>query len=783
MVRHNNAPHSPTMVPQTAPITRRFALYGGLYVALWIGTWYLARLMNTHGFVSLWFLPAGLRFCNLLVFGVRGVALELIIQGVFALLQITGLDSYPIENLLSVNTLWRLYNLLASLALNAAVLLPLRHRMRENWDFSRTSHSALLLAASLLVSALSALAGSIGLVHLGFISPADQWAVFPKWLIGDFVATITLAPVLLVWAMPRLLGYLSPTQNAPRTPKESESQSALHPVILIVVPSLMLVFGLPWSLGINSNFPIFALLLLLPLGGIALNYGLRGSVMAVLLLDCGLAFLLAFFRIPDALPYQLVMISIALVGLWLGGAVEARNRVMQRYLDFSGVSNDLLWETDVHGRLRETSGRLAAQLAPTPGLSWRAYLGKKFQPQLAEIEQAIERQASFRNLEFEIRSNHGETLWIQINGLPVFDSSGQLLGYRGTAIDISPGKRAEAMLRDFNENLLKEVSKRTRELSRSNGELEAKERHLQVLLAAAPVGVIELDDEQRCRYINLNGCALTGLGEDQALGSHFLDFVHPDDRAYVEFVWTIHRPSEEVQWIDFRLRQTNLRCAAHWIRLSPSEHATEGTIMVLTNATARSRQDERLWTLAHHDALTDLPNRNLFWDRIGQALQHAKRRDSGAALLWIDLDGFKKVNDDLGHGAGDNLLQQVGQRLKSRTRDSDTVARMGGDEFAVIMPDTLDAEGAILFASALVTIIAEPFDLPLGTVRISASIGIALYPQHADSVEALTQCADMAMYAAKRAGKNQVKVYASGDSVANIENSPGRRPSTDPSAR
>jgi diguanylate cyclase (GGDEF)-like protein len=181
--------------------------------------------------------------------------------------------------------------------------------------------------------------------------------------------------------------------------------------------------------------------------------------------------------------------------------------------------------------------------------------------------------------------------------------------------------------------------------------------------------------------------------------------------------------------------------------------------MVLTNATTRREQDERLWKLAHHDALTELPNRNLFRERIGQAMAHARRRASGAAMLWIDLDGFKAVNDRLGHAAGDVLLQQVAQRLKSRIRESDTVARMGGDEFAVIMTDIAEPGMALQVATEMLASLAEPFALAQGPAHITGSIGVALYPQHADSVEALTQCADMAMYSAKNSGKDQVRVW------------------------
>ncbi len=494
----------------------------------------------------------------------------------------------------------------------------------------------------------------------------------------------------------------------------------------------------------------------------ALYYSLREAVLNMAAINSGLVLLMALFqRSGDVLQYQWVMIAVALTGLLLGGAVEARNRIIVRYRDFAGVSNDLLWEIDADGRLRETGGRLADHVALTPGQHWRLLLSEETQPNLAALESALNRRQPFHHLEIALRSPGGVSRWFQLNGLPLLDESDELVGYRGTAVDVTRQRRAEALLSSYNEELLREVSERTRVLHQINGELVVKERHLQVLLAAAPVGMLELDDAQRCRYINANGCALTGCTPDQAQGRHVLEFVHPDDRDYVEFIWQINRQSDEVQWLEFRLNHTDLWCAAHWINLSNSDHALNGAIMVLTNATARRQQDERLWTLAHHDVLTDLPNRSLFWDRLGQALRRAKRRESGAAVLWIDLDGFKAVNDHFGHAAGDALLQQAAQRLKNRMRASDTVARMGGDEFAVILPDISEgeSESAMRVAAELTTGLAEPFELPQGTAHISGSIGVALYPQHAETAETLTQYADMAMYAAKHAGKNQVHMW------------------------
>lgn len=221
-----------------------------------------------------------------------------------------------------------------------------------------------------------------------------------------------------------------------------------------------------------------------------------------------------------------------------------------------------------------------------------------------------------------------------------------------------------------------------------------------------------------------------------------------------------------MHWLEFRLDRTDLRCTAHWIRMPNAGDASDsGAMVVLTNATARSQQDERLWTLAHHDALTDLPNRSLFWDRARQALLHARRSASSSAVLCIDLDGFKAVNDQLGHAAGDALLREVAQRLRYRMRTSDTVARIGGDEFAVVMPDIDQANDALATARALLASLAAPFDLAQGSAQISASIGVALYPQHAQTAELLVQSADAAMYDAKNAGKNQVRLAADSESA------------------
>lgn len=742
---------------------QRFLLFAAAYIVIWITTWYSARLFDIFGSASLWFLPAGLRFCCLLLLGWPGLLLELFTNFLVSFVQFM-LSDQRLPAVFSRQMFWLTYDWYALSAAYAVVIMPLRKYMGDRWDLTRPAHSMVFLAAAFATSTLAALAGTFHLLSVGIIE-STQWAeVVMSWLIGDFVGIMTLSPLLLVRVWPWLRLYLSQATPA-RVRKADAFQQTAHraldmQIVLIVAVSLLLVFVAPRSLVSSQHFPLLALLLLLPQIGIALRYKLRGALLAVVSLDSGLVVLIALLHQGNqALQYQLVMMAIALVGLWLGGAVDSRDRHMVRNQDFARASNDLLWETDDKGFLISLEGRLAKHVSLLPGQSWNALLQCLAPSHLVLLQQALGRRQSFRHLEISIASSSGARRWIHVNGLPVWDEAGELAGYRGTATDVTRAHRAKTLLDNYNRELLAEVERQTAELSQINTELGLKEQRLRVLLAAVPVGVLELDAADCCRYLNVNGGKLTDCNPAQAFGRFFLTFVHPDDRARVEEAWRTHRLSKDVQWLEFRLNQSNLWCAAYWVHLRQADQTPDGAIMVLADSTARRQQDERLWTLAHHDPLTDLPNRNLFWDRCTQAMSLAKRRNSGAAMLWIDLDGFKTVNDRLGHAAGDALLQQVAQRLKTRIRDSDTVARMGGDEFAVIMPDITDTGIAVQVANELVASLNDVFDLPQGEIHISCSIGIALYPKHAIGLETLTQYADVAMYNAKHAGKNQVKVW------------------------
>jgi len=170
--------------------------------------------------------------------------------------------------------------------------------------------------------------------------------------------------------------------------------------------------------------------------------------------------------------------------------------------------------------------------------------------------------------------------------------------------------------------------------------------------------------------------------------------------------------------------------------------------------------EARLEYQALNDELTGLPNRRLMADRLNHALAVATRNLNGAALLYIDLDGFKLVNDSLGHAVGDLLLTEVAKRLQSRVRESDTLARLGGDEFAIIMGGISSKQQPGRLGGELLDALAAPFSIEGHEIRIGASIGVSLFPEHGTSSVLLLQNADSAMYAAKRAGKNQVTYFS-----------------------
>ena len=186
------------------------------------------------------------------------------------------------------------------------------------------------------------------------------------------------------------------------------------------------------------------------------------------------------------------------------------------------------------------------------------------------------------------------------------------------------------------------------------------------------------------------------------------------------------------------------------------------SIGTIQDITEQKMTQERIERMAHYDTLTNLPNRALFYDRLRQALSLAKRRSGGLTLFYMDLDGFKQVNDTRGHHAGDLLLIAVAERLSNCVRESDTVSRLGGDEFTVILNGMHEHAYIVGIAQKIIQAISVPFDIEGSEERVGISIGVARYTEDASNEDDLVKQADQAMYEAKSAGKNTYRIGSVG---------------------
>ena len=184
-----------------------------------------------------------------------------------------------------------------------------------------------------------------------------------------------------------------------------------------------------------------------------------------------------------------------------------------------------------------------------------------------------------------------------------------------------------------------------------------------------------------------------------------------------------------------------------------------GIFAVAQDITRRKQNEERLVSAALHDPLTGLANRQLLADRVSLAIAHARRSKSALAVVYLDLDGFKEVNDMLGHAAGDHLLKMAARRLAAAVRKVDTVARVGGDEFVICLWQVNSALDAANVASKLIRAVAMPCEVGARAVAVTVSAGVAIYPAHGEDAATLLKSADLALHEAKRCGKNAYRLF------------------------
>jgi diguanylate cyclase (GGDEF)-like protein/PAS domain S-box-containing protein len=299
--------------------------------------------------------------------------------------------------------------------------------------------------------------------------------------------------------------------------------------------------------------------------------------------------------------------------------------------------------------------------------------------------------------------------------------------------------------------------------------LLSKTAQAAAIMDTAAEGIITIDEHGIVQSFNRAAESMFGHTVREAIGANVSMLMpQPDAREHDTHIASYLRTGQAK--VIGRAREVNaLRRdgTVFPIELNVTELKLGGTrsfTAVMRDIAERKLNEEHIRRLAHHDSLTGLPNRTLFYDRLRQAMALAKRERHGLALLYIDLDRFKAVNDSLGHDAGDELLKAVAARMRSLVRESDTVARMGGDEFTVIVPKIASREGIAKVAQKLIDALSAPFQLhlaapgPAREVRIGSSIGIAVYPADTQNIDGLIKAGDTAMYEAKQA-RNAFRFY------------------------
>jgi len=311
-------------------------------------------------------------------------------------------------------------------------------------------------------------------------------------------------------------------------------------------------------------------------------------------------------------------------------------------------------------------------------------------------------------------------------------------------------------VREPTTELRSEVERRKKAEEQAVRERDRAENYLTIAKAL----IVALDRKGRITLINREGCKVLGYERDEVIGRDWFDLAVPDeDRARArrrhEQLFNDGQPSPPRSH-GAMITRTGERRMIDWRNnvITREDGTPAGSLSSGLDITERVNAELRMRYLATHDTTTRLKNRNWLRDHLSAALARARRHDTLVGLLFIDLDGFKRINDDFGHEAGDSLLAEVASRLTECVREVDGVIRFGGDEFVIVLEDLASRSDGPNVAEKILRALSEPIALGDQNVTIGASIGIAFYPRDGITVNALLSAADAAMYLAKKGGRN-----------------------------
>lgn len=411
----------------------------------------------------------------------------------------------------------------------------------------------------------------------------------------------------------------------------------------------------------------------------------------------------------------------------------------QRFQQLLNNASHPIWTTDNTGFctfLNKAWYKATGQLPyEGEGFGWLSALHPDDRNQVKSSFAQASEMGTYYSTEYRLRILSGEYRWHLDIATPRFDGSGTFVGYVGHVIDIHDRKLAEKHIQQSN--------------NRFSAAIEAVAG---VMWFTNAEGYIT--EEQP------SWSSLTGQTFEEYRGSGWADAIHPEDRAYCFKLWKTALEQKKPFEIEERVKLANGEWRLFSVRAIPVINS-EGNVLewvgIDTDITERKEYEKRVEHMATHDALTGLPNRMLFEDRLNHLIQH--RTSKQHAIFFLDLNEFKSINDTLGHHIGDQVLQEIAQRLVKVVRDGDTVSRFGGDEFIVLVENINSPTDATIPAKKMLSTISDKIYLGTHEVVLNVSIGICIYPQDGEEASKLMRRADIAMYEAKKIKGGAFKFY------------------------
>lgn len=406
----------------------------------------------------------------------------------------------------------------------------------------------------------------------------------------------------------------------------------------------------------------------------------------------------------------------------------------EKYRSLVETINDWIWETDENGFYTYSSPKIKDILGYTSdeiiGKRPIDLVPKSEKKKSAMIFAGIQKsEKPFSSLESINRHKNGHLLVLEASGVPFFDQDNRLKGYRGIGRDVSEWKKYEETLL-MTENVFTNTIE----------------------------GIAVTDKDGIIQRINPAFTEITGYTEEEAVGQNprILKSDRHDDAFYSEMWQTL---LDEGQWSgEIWNRRKDGSAYPEWLSISAVKNSSgeiTNFVSLFHDISEKKNKEEQLQFLAFHDPLTRLPNRLLLYDRIKVGIRNAKRKDKKMALLYMDIDDFKNINDSYGHPFGDEFLCSVKDRIKAVCRETDTFARYGGDEFVIVLNDILNSRDVVDFSNRIVELFNKPLIVFNEEVYSSLSIGIAVFPDDGKDIVTLEKNADMALYEAKKYGKRQ----------------------------